>query len=321
MRSQWTQGKLPGPPFWQRTTAASVLVGIGASLFGYTYVVYHPSVVEAALAFLVYLGPCLIGALSALLPDDHRLWRWQQARAGRHAFWAYVVLLCGDFVVVGPAAQLTTHALNTASLVLLLSLVGRLYAGRPAQGAAPWTADRVLWGKASLAMTLAAISVFGAARHSMHGRLHETPLINVYRALRWTPAPDQEAPFLRGRIIVVEIRQLGPRLHKSHYRLPSSLRATIPSEVGTVVGARCYSEKIGKYVYTRPGTTPTDTGLAAYQSACEVTIAHVATGWIFPRRNFVGSEPPRERAFPLPGRGSDAMDQLLNYIQQLPRMP
>jgi len=124
------------------------------------------------------------------------------------------------------------------------------------------------------------------------------------------PDDNRGDPYIRGRIVVLDIESSTFDFDTVFLALPEEMRASLPRNVGTVVWLKRGRVQVGSY---------TD-GAAAFQNNCLVIIIDESRGVIVGRKTILGSKPLTTKQ----GSGSQSgtapsPGEIASYLISLPR--
>jgi hypothetical protein len=151
--------------------------------------------------------------------------------------------------------------------------------------------------------------VLGAVAWAGWTRLQQARVFDSHLEAFLAPVPASysPSPYVRDRVVAVD--RSTKKVADLHFRLSAPLKALRPGEVGTVVWVECASDSSGVY---------TD-GAGAFVHRCEVTVVDLARHAAIAQRSFRGSNPPAVKRGAGPRYGSMPTDEMLAYVENLPR--
>jgi hypothetical protein len=121
-----------------------------------------------------------------------------------------------------------------------------------------------------------------------------------------TPPIETQPARLIGKLLPINLN--GGRIDPFLFQLPQELRATDPSQVGTIVGMRCGSTVVGKYG---------NLGSASVMN-CIMQLWKSGTGEFLGSATFSGPPPPQYSAQSV--TGPVPLNQMVQYLVALPRL-
>jgi hypothetical protein len=117
-------------------------------------------------------------------------------------------------------------------------------------------------------------------------------------------------PYVKGKAVVVELSDAGPRISEVHRALPAEVRAETPDEAGTLVFIEWREALAGPY-----GSTLAK----GYRINADVRIIDLPEKTLLGLLEFQGGDPPRAQPREGDGYGPKPIDKIAGYVAGVER--